>query len=365
MSYSPRSYQEILDGLVADAANQWEAANLSPDSELYMRLAVIAGGIWSLDHGVRWVEDQIFPATADSTNLRRHAATWAVTPKPAVAASDGEVRVYGTSATVVPAGLVLTHTDGTTYTTTASVTIAGLHEDIPATCNQAGVVGNKSATSGRVLTVSSPPSGVESTASIATGWTNGADDETDQALLERLLLRIRQGSAGGTASDYEQWALSVESVAFAYPLPLRRGAGTVDVVVCTADADGHRVAASNLVRAAVADYLDTVRPVTADVTVPETTDVDVDVDITDLVLEEDLVISDVEDDIAAAVADAVRAVAPQTGGMTLSRVALIRAIGGVDGVLNFTLAAPATDVTFTVDASDVELPTPGTVTVSA
>jgi len=51
--------------------------------------------------------------------------------------------------------------------------------------------------------------------------------ETDAELLARLLQYIRQPPAGGTADDYEKWALEVDNVTNAYYYSEPGGAGTV------------------------------------------------------------------------------------------------------------------------------------------
>lgn len=65
-------------------------------------------------------------------------------------------------------------------------------------------------------------------------WVRGltrTENETDAALLNRLLNRIRKPPAGGNKNDYEQWALSIDNVAAAYCYPIPSGPGTVDLVI--------------------------------------------------------------------------------------------------------------------------------------
>jgi uncharacterized phage protein gp47/JayE len=90
----------------------------------------------------------------------------------------------------------------------------------------------------------------------------GVDDETDDELRERVLLRIRQPPMGGAAIDYVHWALAVPGVTRAWPYPLEMGMGTITVRFMMDslrdDRDGFPVA-TDIER--VADYLDKVRPV--------------------------------------------------------------------------------------------------------
>lgn len=362
MPYDPLDYDDILQALLDDYRNRVPGADVSPDTEIYTRCAVTAGAVWGLHFGLKYVENQIFPSTADAENLERHAETYEIDRKDPIVADDGEIRLTGANGTVVAAGLTIAHEDGTTYTTTSGGTIAGGVLDVTAECDEAGAAGNKSV--GQELTVQIPPPGVDSAAEIVTAFENGADEETDSALLDRLLLRIRKGNAGGTATDYEQWALSIDGCAFAYALPLRRGAGTVDMAVCQADVDGYRTNPSASLRSSVLAYIESVRPVTADVQVPALTWVAQDVTITVLELEDGVETADVESAIQEAVSDVIRAVEPTVGGSTLYRNALIRAVAAVDGVVDFEVTSPAANVAYTVDSSTIEVPEPGTITVA-
>lgn len=359
MSYPVPTFEELLEAVVDDYRNRVEGADVTEDSETYQFLAVVAGALWQHSWGLHYVEQQIFPDTADSTNLERWATTYELERKAAQAADDGQIDLTGTNGTVVFAGLVLVASDGTTYTTTSGGTIATGILIVTAECDQAGVVGNKGL--GTTLTVQSPPVGVDGEATISTRFTSGADTELNALLLARVLARIRKGNAGGNASDYEQWALTVEGVTFAYVLPLRRGPGTVDLAVFGEDVDGNRATVSAGVRADVLAYIDTERPVTADVEVPVVTTVDVDVAVTLTVLDEGLVVADVEDDVVAAIEAVIFAVRP---GGTLYFVQLQRAIAAVEGVIDFTLTDPVASVTSTVSSSLVEALKPGTIAVT-
>lgn len=95
-------------------------------------------------------------------------------------------------------------------------------------------------------------------------WTYGisrVSGEDDSELLMRVLNRIRKPPAGGNKNDYEQWALSVDTVKAAYCYPLANGDGTVDVVILADESTGSEIPTQTLLNE-VAAYIDTVRPVT-------------------------------------------------------------------------------------------------------
>lgn len=359
MSYAVLPFETLLDSMLEDYRNRVQGANTAADTEIYIRCAVVAGAIWGLHNGLKYVENQAFPETSDDDNLDRWGNRYKLPRKAATQADDGEITIKGTSGTVVAAGLVYAHADGTTYTTTSGGTITLGALEVTAICDVAGTVGNKSEGID-ILTCQSPPLGVDALGNISAEFTNGTDRESKAAYLERILARIRQGNAGGTLADYEQWALSVSGVAYAYALPLRRGAGTVDLAVFAADGSGNRISASSTIRTAVQAYIDSVRPVTADVAVPATTTVTVTASI-QVILEDDVLLADVEPALLAAWNEAVYAVEP---GGTLYLTKVIRAFAGVDGIADFTVLSPTGNTTTTVSSTVVQVLAPGALTVT-
>lgn len=61
------------------------------------------------------------------------------------------------------------------------------------------------------------------------------DGESDEELRARTLKKLSGSPTSGNADHYIQWCCSVPGVLRAKVLPLNRGAGTVDVVVVSAD----------------------------------------------------------------------------------------------------------------------------------
>ena len=96
-----------------------------------------------------------------------------------------------------------------------------------------------------------------------TGQSDGADEETDAALLERLLFRVRQPITSGNANHYRDWALSVDGVGNCKVIPLWNGNGTVKVIIVTAQNES---ASSELIET-VYNYIESQRPIGATVTV--------------------------------------------------------------------------------------------------
>lgn len=357
MAYEPLDFADTRTLLLGEYRNKIPGADVSEDSEVYARVSTVALGQAQLSYGLKYVERQIFPDSADFDNLKRHASLYGITPKSATGAAGGTVRLTGTNGTYVSTGLGFSHDDGTTYVSTSAGTISGGVLDVRVDAISTGSSTNKIVDD--VLDVSSPPAGVDGTATVVADFAGGTDDESQAELLERVLARMRYGNAGGTASDYEQWALTLNGTFRADCLPLRRGAGTVSVAVYTEGVGGYRAPADSTLRAAVLAHLETVRPVTADVDVPAITEVPLDVEV-GIETEAGYDADTVQDAVALAITDYIYSL--ETG-ETLYVSRLGRTISAVAGVLDYALYAPAANTTVTVSPTLAEVLVPGTIEV--
>lgn len=291
--------------------------------------------------------------------------------KPGVAAT-GVVTFAGTNGTIVPSGILLSpvQTDPSVtvpaFRTTATGTVAGGSVDVPVECTEIGTIGNVSATA---IAVISPP-GVAGIASVnnAAPTTGGTDVEGDEAYRDRMLIEFG-GQGAGNVDDYERWALGYPGVGRVTVQPAWNGAGTVRLVVATAD--GSPVAAG--VTAGLQALLDPtpglghgLAPVGAVVTVTTSTVVTVNV--------------------AAAVAFETGYSLDGTGGTTALRAALtavVRDYGDhldvgasvvknhiegqffrIKGVHDVTVTLPAADVAINGATTPPEVAKIGTVTLT-
>lgn len=123
--------------------------------------------------------------------------------------------------------------------------------------------------------------------------TGGVDVETDAALFERLDDTRKSPSTSGNVADYKEWALSIAGVGYAKIVPLQNGAGTVGVILAN-DSGGEM---DDDLCQEVADYIETVRPIGASVTVTSVEGVTIDI-----VVEADLSTSVTAVDVAEAFA---------------------------------------------------------------
>lgn len=308
----------------------------------------IAGATHLLLGYVEWGTRQIFPETADTENLERHASLYKIERKPAVA-STGPVLFTGAALSVVPAGTRLRRSDGALFQTTTGATldVAGATAQVVALAP--GVAGNSP--TGTRLALLSPISGVASPATVQTpGLDDGLEAESDAELLERLLVRTRNPPGGGSAADYKRWALEVPGATRAWVQPRRFGPGTVGVAFAADDDPGGPIPSAGQVDA-VQTHIDELRPVTAEVFVyaPAPLELDPEIEITPDTAE-------VRADVEASIADLLRREGQPGGVVLLSH--LRQAIGSAAGVTDYVLSSPVADVVVPAGG----LPVVGTIT---
>ena len=246
------------------------------------------------------------------------------------------VTFTGSGGTVIAAGTELARADGVNYITDAEVSIDGGSAIAAVTAVAAGETAN--AVAATQLSLVSPIAGIDSIATVdGAALTGGSDEEVDQTLLERVLERIQEPPHGGAEFDYPTWAREVSGVTRAWVYAQELGLGTVTVRFMMDDtyADGIPVAGDVTT---VQDYIDTYRPVTADVTVVAPVAVPLAFDISGL----DPATAEVKAAITAELADLIRREGEQGGSILLSHIR--EAISIAAGETDHAVVAPAADV---------------------
>jgi uncharacterized phage protein gp47/JayE len=352
MSFLTPDYQAIRDGILRDILNQRPDANVASDGDYAIRANATGSAVEGIYQHQQWIVRQLFPDTADSDYLGRHASLRGLAWKAATLAT-GTVTFSGTPTSPVPIGTEVKMSAGIAYLTTATDVIgAGGTVTIAAQAEAVGAAGNQMA--GTALTLTSAPSGVLSSATIAM-MTSGTDVETDASLLARLLFVLRNPPCGGAAHDYYTWATSVAGVTAAYVYSNRRGLGTTDVVILTAGG----IPGAPLI-AAVQAYVDTQRPVQADFLAYGPTAVPVNIAAA-LTLAAGYTLAAVGAAINTALASYFATLKPGDTAY-INRIRAI--ISDTPGVVDFNLTAPLANTAALVDATHVQLATLGTTTWS-
>lgn len=309
---------------------------------------VIAGAVQLLHGYVAWVARQIFPDQSDEEMLLRQAAVYGVT-RTAATYAQGVTRVTGTVGTSIPAASALARSDGSVYTTDAIATVGGGgYVDVAVTASTAGSAGTLGV--GEVLSFSSSIPSIDVDTTVQSSTLDGADQEEVEALRARLLARLAAPPQGGSAADYEAWALEVGGVTRAWVYPLEHGAGTVGVRFVR-DAESPIIPSAGEV-AAVQAYLDTHAPATAEVTVAAPVSLAVSYNVH--------VVPDTSATRAAVTAELTDLHTRTSPGTTLLLSAMLTAVGRAEGLTDYTLVSPVANVVPTTG----QIPLLGTVTFS-
>jgi uncharacterized phage protein gp47/JayE len=243
-----QTYEEILQGMLDKVPSNVDKRE---GSIIYDALApcayFLAQQQFQLDNFV----ELVFADTAVDEYLDTAVSDFGLTRKAATAA----IRQVTTS-TAISIGTVWGINE-LTYTITELITT----NQYKAKCNTAGTIGNQYT---GALSPISNVTGV--TATLGDVLTAGTDKETDDALRARLYNKVRMPATSGNAYQYKQWALEVPGVGDAKVFPLDSGPGTVTVLVV----DDNKAIVGGLPEI-VAEYIETVRPIGATVTVASPT----------------------------------------------------------------------------------------------
>ena len=246
------TFDDIRSAILRDTQSLDPTADISHDSDHFVHASRLAACVTGQYAHQAWIVRQIFPDTADTAYLERHAALRGLTRRNATTAS-GMATIQGLAGSKIGADVSIKY--GNTFYRTTDTAKIGLNgtASVAIIADSAGAVHNVLQVAAQFMAA---PAGITSDCVITAQ--GGTDAESDASLLARLLEIIRRPPAGGNQYDYKNWALSVDGVSSAYVYPLRRGLGTVDIAITSADG-----APSDEIIAKTQAYIDEMRPVTA------------------------------------------------------------------------------------------------------
>ncbi|WP_311515249.1 baseplate J/gp47 family protein [Oligella urethralis] len=350
MPFIVPSFKKLRNDLLRDIKNLKPDAHISEDSDYFVRASSIASCVEGLYQHQAWIVKQIFPDTADTEYLEKHCSLRRIFRKSATNAV-GTARIAGEPNTIVPSGLIIRLPDGKTFETIDSTVIGNDGSaSVVVKAIAMGIGGNVESVSGMFVQT---PVGIQGRVDEIT-TVGGVENETDKELLARLLERIRRPPAGGNQYDYRVWALEVEGVTNAYVYPLRRGLGTVDVVIVAGDS-----LASEETVAAAQKYINDMRPVTAKSSLVlsptiKTQDISLSVHLRGVTLQQ------FQSDFEASVKTFFDNIEPGKG---IIRSQIEALASNVPGVVDRVLHVPVTNIDATVNEHSVEWIRMGALTV--
>lgn len=204
--------------------------------------------------------DLTFLDTAVGEFLDRKADDYGMKRNPATP-SKGIVIFTGKEGTTIPKGLGVI-SDGFTFLTDYEAVISStLSVSIPVTCITTGIETNISAGAITGIRAVDAIDGVK--AENQTDFEGGTEIEDDESFRKRIYEKLRNPISSGNANSYVYWAKQVSGVGNARCIPLWNGNGTVKVVILSSDGG----TPDDIIIKNVADYIETQRPVGAQVTV--------------------------------------------------------------------------------------------------
>ena len=268
-SLTPEGVQDMLRAFIEDELG------LSTAEGTLLQI-ILAPGAYVFWEGLQALRAQVPISFVDETSgsfIDKDAAGYGITRKPGTAASV-LLTFIGSAGTTVPAGTLCVTQDGLGFATDEDLTLG---EDgrgtVTATADAVGTAYNVPV--GAIVSTQQAVSGVTSLTNEAAA-AGGTDPETDTALFARLDAYKKTPPTSGNDRHYHQWALEVNGVGAASVIRCWDGPGTVKVII--ADMALHPV--TEELRAEVAAYIETQRPVTAEVTVESAAGVPVTVSVT-------------------------------------------------------------------------------------
>ena len=228
-----QTYDEILNKMTEKYT---ELSGVTPDenSDIGIRLRVLAGEIYSNLVNAQWLKRQMFVSTADGEYLDMHAAQRGLERRNATG-SEGYVTFSVNEALEedisIPKGTVVaTFASLLRFRTTHDAVLAagGLSVDVKA--ESVGQGREYNVIKNQISVMVTAPAGIDEVIN-SEAFSGGCDVESDQSLRERIEKTIKFPQNGANCAYYETKAQSVSGVSSAGAVPRARGAGTVDVYI--------------------------------------------------------------------------------------------------------------------------------------
>lgn len=234
--FEEQSYEAIMERMLESIPDDIDKRE---NSVIWNALAPAAAELAQSYIWLDQVFDLVFADTAQGEFLDRRAAEVGITRKAATSA------VW--SAEVTPEGIRIP--------TGSRFYIDNLYfqyQDGTLKCETTGAVGNGNFAELPLLSLDNIP-GLESVI-FEELKIPGQEEEDDEALYERYLMRARREAVSANKAHYKKWAEEVEGVGRAKVFPLWNGEGTVKVVIT----DGNFDVATDLLVNKVQEYIDPV-----------------------------------------------------------------------------------------------------------
>lgn len=353
---SNRTRKAFRDNLPGSDAWLWP-------NNLYATAKVFAGLVYEVFGFADYIQRQKFAGTADSENLELHAYEVGLARRPA-GPGYGKVSLVTAGDLTVAADAVFSRLDGARYIAQAALSLVGGGTlEIPVVAAADGQASNAEAGTPLDI-VSGVTAEADTTAEVAAGGiVGGVDVEPDgefwttdlSTLRGRVLFRKRNPPHGGAPADYVRWATELAGVTRVFVEPRWIGAGSVRVFPLMDDIYANGIPASGDIER-IADYIATVAPAGAVVTVQAASAVPIDITISGLSPDTTAVRDAVTAELrsmfrrnsrVAGVASKIESMPYLAYPFSFPRGWIWQAVGNAGGVISDEITAPAADVVLT------------------
>lgn len=232
-------------------------------------ISTVAYEIWKNYQALDAILPIIFVDESSGEYIDKRCTEYGITRKPGTKAS-AVITVTGTNGTVILKGKVFLTIEGLEFILDHDINIT---EGTAIGTVTAQEIGDKyNVASGMITRQFVNQSGISTVSNaMAAG---GTDQESDAALVTRLYTFMQKPATSGNANQYRQWALEVPGVGDAKVFPLWDGPGTVKIVIV----DANKQPASSTIINSSLDYVETVRPIGATVTVESAVGKEIDLE---------------------------------------------------------------------------------------
>jgi len=218
-----------------------------------------------------------------------------------------------------------------------------------AICSETGTIGNIH--SGPLENMDNVPN-VEAT--LTDVIESGADVESDESLRGRFYAQVQRPATSGNEADYKKWALEVAGVGDVKVFPLGNGPGTVKLLVVDSNMN-----IDETLEEKVFNYIETVRPVGADIEVTSPTSVSINVS-ADIVLDGSRTLEDVKAAFKTEFTEYLKDTVFETYSVSYARVgSILLSTKGVTDYSNLLINGGTANITI----EETEMPIAGAVTL--
>lgn len=205
------------------------------ESDVMLRLRVLAGEIYQERVYARFIMRQMFPSTATGEYLDAHAAQRGLTRKNGTCAV-GLVTFYAESEEhgdiLIPAGTqVCTNEEQLRFVTDSDAVMSANEQYVAADVHAVQEGSAYNIIVGKIGIMVTPVAGIGAVRNNVR-FIGGSDAESDDQLRARIIDSYQNIINGANAAYYRSVAMSVDGVYSASAVGCARGVGTVDVYAC-------------------------------------------------------------------------------------------------------------------------------------